>query len=218
MHTWVLAVLATLVALLACSDGTAPVVEPSGFLGDYSGFGPHPNGTNAPYYRKPGLDLARYGRVIVDPVEVALAPEAAGGPVDPAELTALAEYMHGALLIALRDAYPVVEEPAPDVLRLRVGITDVVALLQTAVGLRQIAWTDPTSRCASIPGDYSPGSLDEDTFPPTWTPTGDTSIGITDVIVLLRAAVSLLQVADTAVVSGQTSQRSFTGQIFDGLS
>ncbi len=74
----------------------------------------------------PDLDLSPYQRVIIDPVDVVLDPEAADRPVNPAELAALADYLRQALIVAVRDAYPVVEKPGPDVLRLRVALTDVV--------------------------------------------------------------------------------------------
>ena len=109
---------------LACAP--KPPVAPSGYLGDYSGFVPDPEGGERLIYTKPDLDLARYRRVIIDPVVVELRDEGAGEAVDAAQLVALANYLRDALLIALRGAYPVVEEPGPDVLRLRVGLVDVV--------------------------------------------------------------------------------------------
>lgn len=118
--------LAASICLVALACASKPPVEPSGFLGDYSGFELADDGTEALIYLRPGVDLAHYHRVIIDPVAIALRPEAAGRPVNPDELAALADYLRDALLIALRGAYPVVERPADDVLRLRVAITDVV--------------------------------------------------------------------------------------------
>lgn len=103
-----------------------PPVEPSGYLGDYSEFERRDESTEALIYVKPGLELGRYKRVIIDPVTVALSPKATGHAVNPAELMALSGYLRDALKIALRDAYPVVEEPGDDVIRLRVAITDVI--------------------------------------------------------------------------------------------
>ncbi len=117
-------------ALLAVGGSLAcmprPPVSPSGYLGDYSGFEPAEDGSERLIYLSPGLELSRYRNVIVDPVEVALDPEAAGQAVDPVDLGRLANYLRTALVVALRSAYPVVEEPGPDVLRLRVAITDVI--------------------------------------------------------------------------------------------
>ena len=103
-----------------------PPVRPSGYLGDYSEFERRDESTEALIYVKPGLELSRYKRVIIDPVTVALSPKATAHAVNPAELMALSGYLRDALKIALRDAYPVVEEPGDDVIRLRVAITDVI--------------------------------------------------------------------------------------------
>jgi hypothetical protein len=112
-----------LLAVLACR--TQPQARPSGYLGGYDEFVRDPE-SGALRYVVPDLDLSPYRRVIIDPVVVLLDAEAASQPVNPKELVALADYLRQALILAVRDAYPVVEEPAPDVLRLRVAITDVV--------------------------------------------------------------------------------------------
>ena len=111
-------------ALGACMP--KPPVEPSGYLGDYSEFQSRGDGTEALIFIKPGLDLSRYERVIIDPVAVALSADAADRHVNPAELMALSGYFHDSLEIALRSAYPIVEEPGDDVIRVRAAITDVI--------------------------------------------------------------------------------------------
>jgi hypothetical protein len=103
-----------------------PAAQPSGFLGNYAGFEPHPTRPGALRYRRPGADLGDYDRVLIDPVAVALRPDSAGRSVNPEDLARLARYMHDALAIALRKRYPVVDEPGPGILRVRVGITDLV--------------------------------------------------------------------------------------------
>ncbi len=115
-----------LLTLVSIACAPRPPVRPSGYLGDYSEFERRDENTEALIYIKPGLELGRYQRVILDPVAVALSPEATGHAVNPAELMALSQYLHDALKIAMRGAYPVVEEPGEDVLRLRVAITDVI--------------------------------------------------------------------------------------------
>lgn len=116
--------LLSVILLLGCAP--RPHVSPSGFLGDYSEFVRANDGSETLIYEKPGVSLRRYERVLLEPVYVALTPEAARRPVNPGELAALANYLHDALVVAVRDAYPLVDDPAPDVLRLRVLITDVV--------------------------------------------------------------------------------------------
>ena len=118
------AAIASVGLLLACAP--RPSVTPSGYLGDYSEFRKAGDGSETLVYEKPGVSLRPYRRVILDPVRVMLPEEAAGRPVNPGELAALANYLHDALVIAVRDAYPLADEPADDVLRLRVVITDVI--------------------------------------------------------------------------------------------
>jgi hypothetical protein len=111
--------------LIACTP--KPVVEPSGFLGDYSHFEKLPDRGNALRYQKTDLDLAQYEAFILDTVIIDLRPDSDGQHVEASELIKLSRYLHAALQIALREAYPVVAEPGAGVARLRVAITDVEA-------------------------------------------------------------------------------------------
>jgi hypothetical protein len=110
------------IGLAACASGGR---APSGFLGDYAGFEPAADGSGALSYRRSNVDWSRYERVMIDPVHVALRAESAS-TIDPAQLAALARYFHDALIVAFKKRYPVADEPAADVLRLRVALTDVV--------------------------------------------------------------------------------------------
>jgi hypothetical protein len=114
--------IACLAATLGCAP--RPPVEPSGVLGDYSEFERDPNRGETLRYFRPGTDLSRYDRVIIEPVQVAMADP--NGSVDPEELVRLTRYLRAALVIAMRGAYPVVEEPGPRTLRLRATITDII--------------------------------------------------------------------------------------------
>ncbi len=112
---------------LACGTGGGPPLQPkplpSGYLGDYSDFVADPTRGGALFYQHPDADLADYDKLIIPPVRVVLQRER-GVPQEDLDL--LAGYLHSALLIAMRGAYPVVEEPGPGVLRVRVAITDLV--------------------------------------------------------------------------------------------
>lgn len=55
-----------------------------------------------------------------------LKPGSEENGIDPAELKELVDYFHKAIVEAVKDAYPVVDEPAPDVLRVRIAVTDIV--------------------------------------------------------------------------------------------
>jgi len=104
-----------------------PRVAPTGLLGDYSEFLPAADDPERLVYRRPGRSLAEFDAVMIEPVQIALAPESAGNAVDPQELARLAKYLHDALVLAMRGAYPVVDAGGPRVLRVRVALTDVIA-------------------------------------------------------------------------------------------
>ena len=70
--------------------------------------------------------MGKYRKLMVDRIKVYLSEDAASREVDPAVLKELTDYFHAAIVKAVEPAYPVVREPGPDVLRLRIAITDLV--------------------------------------------------------------------------------------------
>lgn len=110
--------------MLAFVLGCTSTPAQSGFLGDYVGFEPDVRGMDL-VWRKPGIDLSSYDKVVLDHVVVYMSRDADRGSIDPAELKQLADYFEAALVNALKDAYPVVDGPGPGVLRVRTAITDL---------------------------------------------------------------------------------------------
>ena len=102
--------------------------EPKGFLSDYSRLKPVSRNSGELVYRyvKPGTDFSRYKKVFLDPIQVFLKADAKYKGIDPQELEALTTYFRKAIEKALGKAYPLVEQPGADVLRLRIAITDLV--------------------------------------------------------------------------------------------
>jgi hypothetical protein len=100
--------------------------KPAGFLSDYSKLKPKGGGSEAYSYRDPSADMGKYDKLMVDRIKVYLKEDAPSKQIDPAELKELADYFHQAIVKAVEPAYPVVNEPGPDVLRVRVAITDLV--------------------------------------------------------------------------------------------
>ena len=102
--------------------------ENAGFLSDYSKLIPDPDmeGAVLSYVNPAELkDLHRYVAIIVDPVEVYLLSDA-----DPSQLpdngaTAAVEYFQYAIRSDVSDAFPLVNEPGPLVLRLRSALVGV---------------------------------------------------------------------------------------------
>jgi hypothetical protein len=123
--------LATAAAGFAASGtaGQMPMLgdyTPKGFLSDYSGLHPEGGESEAFVYRDPKAEPARYNKLLIDRIKIFFKEDAEYKGIDPAELKELADYFHNAIVKALEDAYPVVDKPGPDVLRLRIAITDLV--------------------------------------------------------------------------------------------
>ena len=97
-----------------------------GFLSDYSQLKPEGGDSKAFIARYTGKDADKYDKLLIDRIKVYFkdADEAQG--IDPTDLKALTDYFHAAIVKAMGDAYPVVTEPGPDVLRLRIAVTNLV--------------------------------------------------------------------------------------------
>lgn len=111
--------------LVLCACASSPV-QPSGFLDNYSQLRPAPDDQLLLYYEKPGVPWQHYTKLLIDPIKVYYSPEARHREIDPEELKRLTDYAHVALRGAIGDAYPVVREPGPGVLRLRAAITNLI--------------------------------------------------------------------------------------------
>jgi len=109
--------------------------EFAGFLSDYSKLKPNPRlEGNALTYAQTDAQksLRRYVAMMVDPVEVYLATDADEAKVEESTRSAVSRYFEAALVKSVSDAYPVVSEKGPLVLRLRAAIVGVDAGSQTA--------------------------------------------------------------------------------------
>lgn len=101
------------------------VKEYSGFLSDYSQLKPGPKGGVAQLYMKEGVNFEQYNKIMLDQVVFYFKQDAENQAIDPDEMKELADKYNRAVIDALGDAYPLVSEPAPDVMRVRVAITDL---------------------------------------------------------------------------------------------
>ena len=100
--------------------------EPHGFLSDYSKIKPVGEDGDTYKYRDASVDIGKYNRLMIDRIKIFLSEDADYKGIDPAELKELVDYFHQAIEKAVGDAYPVVREAGPDVLRLRIAVTDLV--------------------------------------------------------------------------------------------
>ena len=119
----------------ACTKPAEPTVrkiksgqEYAGFLKDYSKLAPNPElDGDVKTFAQAGAQnsLRNYIAVVVDPVEVYLASDADDRKLPEKTRAAAANYFRAALTQAVFDAFPVVDQPGPLVLRLRVALIGV---------------------------------------------------------------------------------------------
>jgi hypothetical protein len=86
---------------------------------------PGPPGGAKMRWLKPGVDFARYNRLILDNVVFFFAPDSEYKGMDPQELKSLADAFRQQLANSLKKKYPIVALPGPDVARIRFAITDL---------------------------------------------------------------------------------------------
>lgn len=119
---------ALVTAIISCastsgSKGTGPT-----FLGDYAkNLQPGPKGGAKERWLKPGVNFAKYNKVILEHVVFFFDETSESKAIDTSELDDLAKLCDLALVNALKGSYPIVTEPGPDVVRIRFAITDLKA-------------------------------------------------------------------------------------------
>ncbi len=112
--------------MLTVSAGFAAKKKYSGFLGDYyKNLEPGPKDGAKERWLKPGVDPTRYNKFMIDSVVFYYADDSEDKGIDVEEMKELADAFNQELINALKDKYPIVAEPGPDVLRLKVAITNV---------------------------------------------------------------------------------------------
>jgi hypothetical protein len=113
-----------------------PGAEFAGFLSSYDNLRPNPNFENTRSYVKQddAKNIHKYFAVIIDPVEIYLATNADPSKMPDRGRTALAAYFQHAITRAVSDAFPVVQEPGPLVLRLRTALVGIDVSGETAKG------------------------------------------------------------------------------------
>jgi len=161
--------IAGIVVLMGCAtmkNGGMDAAQEAktGFLKDYySKLGPGPEGGAKQRWLKPGVDWKKYDKVMLDSVVFFFDEASEYKGVDPHEMQELADGFNKAFVDTLKDSYPIVTEPGPDVVRLRFAITD---LQQSHPVLSGITTVVPVGLGISILKKGATGS---------WTGSGATS-------------------------------------------
>lgn len=124
-------ILGLISGLLAVAIGISTAVAapppPSGFLDSYPPMHPDPKQPGASIYVAPGATLKGISKVYIDPILVWYSRDSKYQGIDPNDLAAVTEHLRTALKKSLEPKYPVVDAMGPDVLHLRVAITNVMA-------------------------------------------------------------------------------------------
>jgi hypothetical protein len=76
-------------------------------------------------WRDPNLDAKKYDKVLISRIAVKLKP-GQDESIDPTDLKTLTDYFYQSLVKALKPQMPVVDKPGPDVLVMRIALTNLV--------------------------------------------------------------------------------------------
>jgi len=112
-------------ALALCATSCASVQTQSGFLdGYYKKLQPAPEGGGMRWV-KPGADFVKYNKIMLDGVVFYLSPDSEDKGIDPDIMKDLADTFNLEMINAVKDKYPVVAQPGPDVMRIRFALTGI---------------------------------------------------------------------------------------------
>jgi hypothetical protein len=106
-------------------DQSSDAPQYSGFLGDYSQLQPVSGKEGVLVHINKGVDYSGYKKVMIAPVEIWTSPSADYKGVQPDALKRMTDNMRASFVNALQPAYPVVDQPGPGVLVVRIAITGV---------------------------------------------------------------------------------------------
>ncbi|MDD2679319.1 MAG: DUF3313 domain-containing protein [Candidatus Omnitrophica bacterium] len=101
----------------------------SGFLGDYSQFHTGRSGQAKYVYRDKSVDFAKYNKVILEPIQLwaADSSDSTLSNLSKEDQQLLVDYLYVSLSDALKRDYVMVNEPGPDVMRIKCVITEAKA-------------------------------------------------------------------------------------------
>jgi len=97
----------------------------SGFLEDYSNLISDPDRSGAMIYRKAGVSLGAYDKIVISPIEIWYSPDTKYKGVSPDEMKLLADTFASIITNELEPDYPVVGSPGKGVLVVRLAITNL---------------------------------------------------------------------------------------------
>jgi hypothetical protein len=121
-------VMALVIAGCATTE-QAPNVQMSGFLGDYTQFHRGKSGQAEYVYRDMNVDFGKYQKIILEPVQLwaAESSESVLNSLSKEDQQLLVDYLYVSLSDAFKRDYAIVNQPGPDVMKVRCAITEAKA-------------------------------------------------------------------------------------------
>jgi hypothetical protein len=108
-----------------CAKKSVKPYKHSGFLSDYSRLEPDADEMGE-IYIDPAIDFKTYDKILLERIMVWYKDDSEHKGIDPTQLKMLTDYFHDAIVKELGDDYPLVTEPGPGVLRIRIAITELI--------------------------------------------------------------------------------------------
>ncbi len=97
----------------------------SGFLDNYPPMQPDSERPGALIYRKQGLSLASYDKIMIDPIMFWYAIDSPYKGIEPEILKVLSDGFRKTIIKALQPGLPLVSQPRPGTIRVRIAVTDL---------------------------------------------------------------------------------------------
>ncbi len=99
--------------------------QPSGFIVDYPLIEPIQGMEGGWGWDKPDVQYQHYDKIFLDSIEIWLAPDSPYKGIDADQMKILADTMRAVMVETLEPEYPVVSQPGPGVIRIRLALTNV---------------------------------------------------------------------------------------------
>jgi hypothetical protein len=114
------------IALALSATACSSFSKQSGFLdGYYKDLKQGPEGGVKQRWLKLGEDFSKYDKVMLDSVVFYFDADSEDKGIDPEVMKELSDAFNLELVNALKDKYPIVAEPGPDVLRIKIALTGI---------------------------------------------------------------------------------------------
>jgi hypothetical protein len=150
-----LLLIAALAALFSGCASSTNQAKQSGFLGDYSELRDGDKNEARYLYIDRRANFTKYTKVKIAPVTLWSSEDSNLNDVDTADLNALSDYLHTAIYNALKNDYEIVDENGPDVMLVRIALTEATGAKR---GLNSVSTIIPVGLVLSTGKKLATGS------------------------------------------------------------